>query len=69
MKKHHTGPIHHADMHDHLPPVEDKHLHESHRAGNKAHDGAGHMMGGETSGKGMKQKGGAGMSENEEVCD
>ncbi len=62
-KKHHTGPIHHADMHDHLPAVEDGHLHESHKAGNKEHGGAGHMMGDDDGDEGM-QKGGKGMGSN-----
>ncbi len=46
MAKKDTGPIHHADMHDHLPPLKDSHVHESHRKGNKEYGGAGTIAGG-----------------------
>ena len=67
-RENHTGPIHHADMHDHLPTVaKDPQIHESHRAGNKEHGGAGHMLPeGEMLDKG--QHGGEGMSGNCENC-
>ena len=72
MAKHkgHTGPIHHpSDMNDHLPPVKDMHIHESHRAGHKEHDNAGAEMMEMTDQHPGEQKGGKGMEGNESCCD